>query len=299
MKELRAGMQALVTPEWTGLKRVWPVHLAVILLTLCSVLSLTAMERSQRGRNFWQGLDAAWEFRQPAYSEQIIADNLFRTKSNTWSNLAYAVVGFYVLGFALHDVRLSGVQTQTVWSVLYGLACCFLAVGSGVFHASLSRWGQQLDVTAMYTPLLVLIGEATWRHIPRIGFPRQRSLSTWPLLAGLVFVTTLLLYHYKWSLSSGVILPLLILIVAGFALLDLWRDATRRRTVSLLTAIIALLLAVACRELDIQRRFGDAQTPLQGHAFWHLLTAVALMAVWTSDHCLPLSMDRSCDAGKE
>lgn len=299
MKELRAGMQALVTPEWTGLKRVWPVHLAVILLTLCSVLSLTAMERSQRGRNFWQGLDAAWEFRQPAYSEQIIADNLFRTKSNTWSNLAYAVVGFYVLGFALHDVRLSGVQTQTVWSVLYGLACCFLAVGSGVFHASLSRWGQQLDVTAMYTPLLVLIGEATWRHIPRIGFPRQRSLSTWPLLAGLVFVTTLLLYHYKWSLSSGVILPLLILIVAGFALLDLWRDATRRRTVSLLTAVIALLLAVACRELDIQRRFSDAQTPLQGHAFWHLLTAVALMAVWTSDHCLPLSMDRSCDAGKE
>ena len=52
MKELRAGMQALVTPEWTGFKRVWPVHLAVILLTLCSVLSLTAMERSQRGRSF-------------------------------------------------------------------------------------------------------------------------------------------------------------------------------------------------------------------------------------------------------
>ena len=267
----------------TGMKPVWTVHLVVFLLTLCSVLSLAVLERTQRGKNFWRDLDAAREFRQPAYSEQIDEDNLFRTRSNTWSNLAYAVVGFYVVGFALHDVRLSGGQTQTIWSVLYGLACCFLAVGSGVFHASLSRWGQQLDVTAMYTPLLVLIGEAIWRRVPRIGFTGQRGVATWPMLSGLVFATTLLLYHYKWSLSSGVILPLLILFVAAFALRDLLRDATRRRTVSLLTAIIALLLAVACRELDIQRRFSDAQTPLQGHAFWHLLTAVALMAVWNSD----------------
>ena len=83
--------------ERPGMKLVWKVHLIVFLLTLCSVLSLAILERSQRGKNFWRDLDAARELRQPAYSEQIDADNLFRTRSNTWSNLAYAVVGFYVV----------------------------------------------------------------------------------------------------------------------------------------------------------------------------------------------------------
>ena len=274
----------------TCLQLPWHMHRAVWGSFVVCVVLLLALEWSQRGQNFWNGFQEANEFRNRHYAERMVAKNLFRTSANTWSNLAYAVVGFYAMGFAAMDLRRPAFQagylaSTPAMSLLFGIACCFLAVASGLFHASLTREGQRLDVTAMYSPLLVMIAVNIGRLRPSWRLPRLGTIPTWSCLACLVIVATLLFYLYKWSLSSAVILPLLIVLVAGFALRELLSCASRIGIGFLLAAIASLGIAVACRELDIQRRFSTPDAVIQGHAVWHVLTAISLAALYGWSRC--------------
>jgi predicted membrane channel-forming protein YqfA (hemolysin III family) len=97
----------------------------------------------------------------------------------------------------------------------------------------------------------------------------------------LAVVASALLYIYKWSMSSGTVLPTLILIVFAFGVLDRFRSRTKLASRWLAVAGVMLVLGVLCRNLDIQGRFfptGDAW--LQGHSFWHLFTSLALVSTY-------------------
>jgi hypothetical protein len=95
-------------------------------------------------------------------------------------------------------------------------------------------------------------------------------------LAGLVLVASVLLYQYKWSMRSGVVLPSLILSVAALALLDRFQSRWRFKVRWLAGSTFALMGAVACRQLDVAGRFSGPDAWLQGHALWHLLTSLSL-----------------------
>jgi hypothetical protein len=41
-----------------------------------------------------------------------------------------------------------------------------------------------------------------------------------------------------------------------------------------------LVLAVLFRQLDVARKFGTPESWIQGHALWHLLTALALGSMY-------------------
>ena len=259
------------------------VHAWVLGAMLLLILILLEISAAFQGQNIWHGWTEARELRIPAYAERVRVDEVFRTRINTWSNLAYVLVGFYGIALGWRDLRGKcpadrGYLVQTpALSVLFGAACCYLGLGSGLFHASLTRWGQQLDVAAMYSPLLVLIAIGAGRWMPRVrrggkaeGFP------TWPILAGLVLVASFLLYQYKWSMRSGVVLQSLILTVAALALLDRFQSRWRFKVRWLVWSTFALMGAVACRQLDVAGRFSGPDAWLQGHALWHLLTSLSL-----------------------
>ena len=185
-------------------------------------------------------------------------------------------------------------------SLLFGVACCYLGLGSGLFHASLTRWGQQLDVGSMYAPLLACIAINVGRYCPSHFRVNSGSrIPVWPLLASLVVLGSYLLYHYKWSMSSGQVLPIHILIVVVFALVDCIPDRSKidPRTLNrrwLFVGMVALVLAVLFRQLDVARKFGTPESAIQGHALWHLLTALALGSMYLYYR---LSTDRGSRSG--
>ncbi len=247
------------------------------------VVILYGLSQAGRGQDVWDGWQESPELWRPAYAERVRSDDVFRTRANTWSNLAYVLVGLYAFALGWHDRQEkfppeSGyVHNTPAMSFLFGGACCFLGAGSGLFHASLSRLGQQLDVAAMYAPLLVLIAVQLGRRYPRVQAGRGcRNVPSWPLLTGLVVLASFLLYHYKWSMSSRVVLPVLIVAVGGLAVLDLFRTDERRALFWMPLAGVSLALAVVCRQLDVAGRFSGPDSWLQGHAFWHLLTSGSL-----------------------
>ncbi len=254
---------------------------------LALILLLLAISNRYDGTNVWSNWTASQELRKPGYAERIYPENVLRTRANSWSNLAYVLVGFYAVGLAGHDwrgrpqARGCYLSDTPAMSIFFGLTCCYLGFGSGLYHASLSRWGQQIDVASMYAPLLAFIAINLGRWIPRVKTAgRREGFSTWPLLALLALVASFLLYQYKWSMSSAKVLPTLILMVAAFAVLDRFRSGTRMAGRWLVLSMAALVAARICWQLDVAKKFSGPDTWFQGHAVWHLLTALSLASTY-------------------
>ena len=258
------------------------IHIWVWGLFAVVVVALLATQAALQGHDVWAGWREGSELHKPVYAEAVHMDALFRTRANTWSNMFYVAAGLYAIVLGVYDARRrlpakSGYLASTpAMSVLFGTACCYLGFGSGLFHASLSYRGQQMDVAAMYSPLVALIALNIGKWRPEIK-PRR----TWPLLCALALTVSALLFVYKWSMSSSVVLPGLILAVMAFGVADRFQKRTQLGWRWLVAAGGMLVLSAVCRGLDVQGRFfptGDAW--LQGHSFWHLFTSLALMCAY-------------------
>lgn len=267
--------------HWLGVPLA--VHGFAWMTILVLVAILAGVTHAYRNQNVWQHWTASRSLEKPGYSERIYRNEVFRTRANTWSNLAYVMVGCYALALAYQDRRrqpdgLANYLTQTpAFSETFGLACCFLGFSSGICHASLTRWGQQLDVASMYAPLLALIAISAGRWIRRVKGPAvASSMLVWLPLVCLVVITTYLLYLYKWSMSSSVVLKTLILTATSLGLLDLAVAHRRLKWRWLVAGVVTVLAAWACRQLDVAGKFSGPDAWFQGHALWHVLTAAAL-----------------------
>lgn len=264
------------------------VHVGVWVAFALLVLFLIGFSRLRDGSDIWAGWIPARGLLQPDYAERILQRAVFRTPANTWSNLAYVLVGFYAIALAWRDRRLGGEERAVAYlrstpslGFLFGVACCYLGLASGLYHASLTRLAQQLDVASMYAPLLaslaLFVGRAVRNWRKRRGAP---AFDVAPVLVLLVVAACWLLFIFKWSMSAKLVLQTLIGLhaVAGLVEISLGRGAMPARWLGF--SIVALLVAVVCRELDVARKFSRPDAWLQGHACWHVLTAVSLACVY-------------------
>jgi hypothetical protein len=261
-----------------------PVRLhAVVWAALLVMVVFLAIPSAFDGERVWDGWRESDGLRRPTYAERIYPDNFFRTWANTWSNLSYISVGFYCLalgwndGHQRHAARVGYLVNTPAMSFLFGSTCCWLGVSSGFFHASLTRIGQQLDVAAMYGPLVVLMAMSLGLKLPRVKLRKDsEGWPTWPWLVGMTLIAEAVFIYFKWSMSSRVMLSLLCHLVGICAVLDrlLWM---RNLDLSwLVWSTIALAIGIACRQLDIAGQFSGSDAWLQGHALWHLFTAASL-----------------------
>ncbi len=253
------------------------VHLrawgATILLGMVVALAAFCLD----GRQPWRGWAPSPELHRPGYGERIDRDRTIRTRANTFSNLAYVLVGAYACAMAVEERRRGAPTARHLpLDILFGLSMVWLGLTSGLFHASLTRLGQRLDVAAMYPPLLSLLALAAVRRLPRL----VGGLPVWSLLVAVVLAAEVLFYVYKWSMPARTVLTSLIVAVAVVAVGENLLHPGRFQAGWLVAGLCLLVAGVTCRELDVQRRFTGPDAWLQGHALWHLLTAAALETIW-------------------
>jgi hypothetical protein len=257
--------------------------------TLLAAIAVIVAATAAEGTRPWEGWDEGRELRRPGYAERVRADRPIRTRANTFSNLAYVTVGLYACGLALCDrrrARVAGpdgpamnvVVATPALSALFGLSCLWLGFSSGLFHASLTRAGQRLDVAAMYPPLLSLLAIAAARALPaRIGLRFGAGLPTWSLLAAAVVVAEAALWTWKWRMSATTVRSSLIAAVALMTVVEHVRWPGRFRSAWLGWGACLLVAGLVCRQSDVAGRFPvGPDSWLQGHALWHVLTAAAL-----------------------
>jgi hypothetical protein len=218
-------------------------------------------------------LQAARRLDEAVYSPTKLA-RLFREPQNTVSNLAYAAVGLAILLAAKQPA-----------SRALGLAGIFLGVGSGVYHASLLPEWRMIDILGVYAVLycLLLVGASAL-------LPRLRGASLAWICVLLVWAAAIYTGAHRNDVRIAGIKPfdstyvMVVSVVLGCAMALLaFRVANNRRAYGRAVIALAITAPIAFAGGQGDRFGGFWANPdgfLQGHAVWHTLGAVAILAVY-------------------
>lgn len=200
-------------------------------------------------------------------------DRWIREPQNTVSNLAYIYVGLAVC-----------LASRRLLSRSFGVAGIFLGIGSGLYHASLLPEWRLLDILGVYAALFGLCGLGL-THLARwsgVGFEKSAALLLWfsAFVAG-IFRNDVRIAGFK-PFDSTTIVVATVAVGSACALLSGWRPADRRRYArALAVLIVAAPIAFFGGYAD---RFGGLWAApegfIQGHAVWHTLGAVSLLAAY-------------------
>lgn len=225
----------------------------------------------------WAGMTVSKSALTVEYCEFNHVDRFFHQPINTYSNLAYFFWGVLILLIAWQDYRnrtnshLNRLEDFPLLSGLMGICFVYLSVGSAFFHASLTYAGQRVDMNGTYGIMLTLIGIALYHVFHKITLtPVQKYV--WIL--SLVLVIGLFL-EVALRVSSSQLVPALILFLNGLMVVHYFQFRKERSIMLVIISFVLIVIAIKIRTLDVQKVGCDPNSIVQGHALWHLLTALS------------------------
>jgi len=209
---------------------------------------------------------------------EAIGTGFVRQPIDTWSNLAFVLVGLLILEDVLRPsaARSNLLAQRRAYGTVYAMAVMLIGLGSWFYHASLTFVGQWFDVMGMYLlgTFMVLYNVARLSFSPQV-MPRLP-------MGGRTFAISYVLFNVVLGFSLIVVPELRrhlfgVLLVVTIVLEWVIR---RRRTTQIHTAyfIAALLIYVLAQIIwtfDLNHVICVPNGLLQGHAVWHVLTALS------------------------
>lgn len=220
-------------------------------------------------------LGPQWHWFAPATCQPTCFCELPRTGSillqpaNSLSSLGFVAVGAWIMLDAAQPPRRALGLWATMW---FGLTAILIGLGSLYLHASLTLWGQFADVVGMYLLGAFILARAIARWQRLAPGP---TVALYVLLcAGLIGALWLWPESRRWLFA----LLLLAALVVEWRLARPWRPVVRQTL--LLAGLAANLIAFGIWVLDQTRTLCAPASWLQGHAVWHLLGAVAVLATY-------------------
>ena len=187
------------------------------------------------------------------FCEEIRSDGI-RQPSNSLSSLAFVLVAAIVL--------LRGWRNDRVKALLFALTLALVGIGSALYHASLSFTAQFLDVLGMYliATLALLLSVSRIRHLSTVAMVAA-YVAINSLLAGILWMAPL---FRRWIFAA---------LLAGIIATEMRNRTGERR--NMLRAVAVMGVAFVIWILDFTRTLCSPSSPIQGHAVWHILGALA------------------------
>jgi len=190
--------------------------------------------------------------------------SLILQPANSWSSYGYVFGGFLMILIAR---RRDSAMTPLAM-IAFGITAIAVGIGSALLHATLTLWGQFLDVLGMYLvgSFLLVSALSRWRRIadrPAIGL--------YVLLCA-VLVAVLIGEPEVRRWLFGVLLIAAIVLELGFA--RPLRPGVRLPLY--LYGLLANAVAFGIWNLDQHGLVCSPASLIQGHAVWHLLGALSM-----------------------
>jgi len=238
----------------------------------------------------WQGWERATCWGDKCFCESPRQGTVAQP-SNTYSNLSYVLVGLWIIdtarryplwnfsrwaidslqsGLSYH--RMPGeahnlMDSRRIYPLLYGISVVTTGLGSLFYHASLTIVGQWFDLMGMFllVSFIVLYNLARLARLSHKGF----FVAYIALNAGLGFIQFII------PEIGGQVFA--VLLVIGLVIEILYMIIRRPRFSGgyLYAATATFTSAYIIWNLDYYGILCSPYSILQGHAAWHLLTAVA------------------------
>lgn len=266
-------------------------YLTPIIIFFIVAVSLVVVFELLHFVNLWAGMpyasNNALEFCEiNRFCEAVVQP------ANTWSNFGFLLIGLFCLFVGINDAKTRSPEIPNLlvrypmFSVLIGLSCIYLFLGSFLYHASLTRTFQMLDITGMYAVALSFLAYIVFRFIPtRYSKSKSKFKSTHHLIIPVAILTNLLFLGGVWQVNVNILFPAVILIILLLCIYynrsnNLMKQLPYQRFAHL--SIIVGLVAFVCWILDRQDVWCNPESLLQGHAVWHLLCALSILLMYLS-----------------
>ena len=177
---------------------------------------------------------------------------------NTWSNLAFLVVGI----LALRKKR----NPTAIW---FFISCTLLCIGSAAFHSFLTKAGQRWDVIGMFFVFNFLAIYAMWvTHEVK-----------WFRLAVLASaVISLIMARFVADLSTTVVLMVASIFIIGHLVITVFDNKASWKEV--LWVLFPFAVAFGFRQMDVAGILCNPESFYQGHALWHIFAAWGVYEIY-------------------
>jgi hypothetical protein len=255
----------------------WPIAFAgATAVVSCGLLAL-AIGRGWlgpdvgRGTNFCEA-SRDWAVRQPA---------------NTFSNLGFVAAGLLIAWHAgLRSQVGAGRREHRHLATVMACIVVLLGPGSAAMHATQSALGGHLDLLSMYLIASFAAAYALMRW--RRGGTR---LFVATFVAGVAFCELVSLWPAELPVvrhSGNVAFGLLLVVATVLEILIIRRADSVITSRYAYASLVSMLTAFAIWNAT-NAGLCDPSSPVQGHAAWHLLSAVAaylLYRYYASEHAI-------------
>jgi hypothetical protein len=203
---------------------------------------------------------------------EAVRPGFIRQPANTYSNLAFILIGLVIAGTGRPVSRWptqthNRLQSHPGYPRLYGWAVFAIGAGSLFYHASLTFVGQFFDWLGMYAFITFVIVYNASRFVRGRGG-----------LFGIAYAVLLATLGSSFFFTSGLrtqIYTYLLFLSIGLEVFALLFKRPRVNLVLYLAALACLIFARIIWGWDIDGTFCNSHSLWQGHALWHILTALA------------------------
>lgn len=227
--------------------------------------------------NVWKGMKISSSAEKIEYCEFNNTSKFFHQSSNTYSNLAYFFFGVLLLQIAKFDTKINQNTQKTklenfpLLSALMGFCFIYLSFGSAFFHASLTYLGQRVDMNGTYSVSITLLGIGLFHLISN----KTISSKSQKLWIGFLLLVIIAFWKIHLMISSRLLLPIMILLLLLTIAIHYFKHKKEKSLLLAILGFVLMLVAVKIRTLDVQKWNCNPESIYQGHAVWHLLTALS------------------------
>ncbi|MFN8347949.1 MAG: ceramidase domain-containing protein [Spirosomataceae bacterium] len=230
----------------------------------------------------WAGMTVSKSALTAEYCEFNNVARFFHQRMNTYSNLAYFFFGLVILQVGLADRKNQDTQSKNrleafpLLSILLGICFIYLCFGSAFFHASLTYAGQRVDMNGTYALTLVLVSIALYHVFYTVRF----TSTTERILVAFLAILVVLFLKIALLIPSGKLLPSLILTLLLLTAINYVQFRKERSGILAILSFILIVVAIVVRTMDVQKMGCNPYSCYQGHALWHLLTALSSVCTY-------------------